>query len=248
METRPNSNTLTCASCGKHVDAPARFCGFCGQELAAQSRATPLASSQYAELSVPAASYLIPTQRVLLMTLVSHGLYFFYWFYLTWKHYQEHTGEEAYPVWHALSLLVPIYSLFRIHAHMRSFRDLMNEASVPTSINALMTVFLIFGTWLMDLAALQINGGIAGAAPVSEWGPWAAFGLTVLSILILAGVVTHVQGNLNRYWQNISHGPLSPARIYPSEVFFCMIGVLTWIATFSVLLGLVDPLPTPDPQ
>ena len=111
-----------------------------------------------------------------------------------------------------------------------------------------MAVLLIFVTWSLDLAALQLNGGIAGAAPVYDWGPFAAFGLTLVSILILAGVVTQVQGNLNRYWENISHGPLSPARIYPSEVLFCMIGVLTWIATFSVLLGLVDPLPTPDPQ
>ena len=248
METRPDSDTSICASCGKHVDATARFCGFCGQEIAVPSRATRPTSSPYLELSVPATSYLLPVQRVLLLTLVSHGLYFFYWFYLTWKHYQEHTGEEAYPVWHALSLLVPIYSLFRIHAHMRSFRDLMGEANVPTSINAGMAVLLIFVTWSLDLAALQLNGGIAGAAPVYDWGPFAAFGLTLVSILILAGVVTQVQGNLNRYWENISHGPLSPARIYPSEVLFCMIGVLTWIATFSVLLGLVDPLPTPDPQ
>ena len=30
--------------------------------------------------------------------------YLFYWFYLTWRQYRDHTGDTAYPVWHALTL------------------------------------------------------------------------------------------------------------------------------------------------
>ena len=69
-------------------------------------------------------NYLPPT-RILLMAVLSYGLYLFYWFYLTWKQYRDHTGREAFPVWHALTLVVPIYGLFRTHAHVRSFKELM---------------------------------------------------------------------------------------------------------------------------
>ena len=46
--------------------------------------------------------------RILVMAVLSFGLYLLYWFYLTWKQYRDQTSQEAFPVWHALSLLVPI--------------------------------------------------------------------------------------------------------------------------------------------
>lgn len=53
----------------------------------------------------------ISMRRILFMTIASYGLYLVYWFYVTWKQYKDNTGERAYPVWHALTLLIPIYNL-----------------------------------------------------------------------------------------------------------------------------------------
>jgi hypothetical protein len=55
-------------------------------------------------LGVREMDVLISPARVVLVSALSYGLYLVYWFYLTWKHYRDHTGREAYPVWHALSL------------------------------------------------------------------------------------------------------------------------------------------------
>ncbi|MDP6072696.1 MAG: hypothetical protein QGG34_14250 [SAR202 cluster bacterium] len=55
---------------------------------------------------------------------------------LTWKQYRDHTQEVAFPVWHASAIgTVPVYSLFRIRAHMRVFRELMLQAGQATTIS-----------------------------------------------------------------------------------------------------------------
>ena len=246
MDTRPGSDMLTCANCGQTVERSARFCGFCGREMESRRLVTPPVLTPQDDprsvaFRVRDTSYLIPTRRVLLLTLASHGLYFFYWFYLTWKHYRDHTGEEVYPLWHALCLIVPIYSLFRIHAHMRSFRSLMEATGAATTINPGMTVLTILATWVLDLAAVQLNGGWAGSAPPYSWGPLVGLALTILSISILGGVITHIQGNLNYYWENVKGSPLAPAGIGAWEVVLTMVGALTWIATISLLTGVVEP-------
>ena len=39
--------------------------------------------------------YRVPLQRVLIMSVVSAGLYLLYWFYLTWKHFRDSTDRDA---------------------------------------------------------------------------------------------------------------------------------------------------------
>ena len=242
METNPRQHTIECPACGNAVEPSDRFCGFCGAELAAAPRQAW--ETAPAPFTLPRdESYLIPTQRVLLMTFISHGLYFFYWSYLTWKQYRDYTGDIAYPVWHALCLLVPIYNLFRIYAHMRTYRDLMGVAGLPTTIGAGMAVALIVLSSLLDLTGAYLNGGITGTMPVAGWAPMAAFALSLVSLAVLAGLLSHVQGNLNHYWENANGGPLPAARIGTGEVIFALIGVLAWIIIVATLLGILAPEP-----
>lgn len=52
----------------------------------------------------------ISMTRIILLVIASYGVYPIYWMYRTWKQYRDHTGAEAYPVWHALTQLVPNYT------------------------------------------------------------------------------------------------------------------------------------------
>ena len=94
----------------------------------------------------------ISSRRLLGMLVLSYGLYLFYWFYLTWKQYRDHTGQEGFPVWHALTLFVPIYKWFRFHAHVRVYKELMINSGVPNSLSPIWTVVvMIIASWLFLL-------------------------------------------------------------------------------------------------
>ena len=54
--------------------------------------------------------------------------------------------EQVFPVWHALSMLVPIYQFFRLHAHVRVYQELMAQRRVPSTLNAMRTVGLFAAT------------------------------------------------------------------------------------------------------
>ena len=95
--------------------------------------------------------------RVLVMSVLSYGLYLVYWFYRTWKQYRDHTGTEAYPVWHALTLFVPIYGLFRTHAHMRCYQELMVKDRVATTISPGGAVVLVLISSAVDWASLRMS-------------------------------------------------------------------------------------------
>lgn len=221
-----------CTHCGAQVPPSTNFCGACGRALA-MGEAGVGAVPQVPPGTPQILPYHITSSRVLFNSFLSFGLYLFYWFYLTWKQYRDHTGTEAYPVWHALTLLVPIYGLFRIHAHMRSFKELMVTAGLPNTISPGWAVVLV-----------QIPGALGWLSFWASSGqrtPQAAmlfFILNVISIALIAGLLLQVQGNLNRYWTSLGQVRTTKAEVGVGEVVFGVIGVLAWIGT---LLRLVSP-------
>ena len=240
METRPNTDPAPCNNCGTVNEPSARFCGQCGAEIAVP--AVRDKSSHPATTLDRDSSYYIPGQRIVVMMALSSGLYFFYWLYITWKQYQEHTGEEVYPVWHALTRLVPVYGLFRIYAHMRAFRELMDTANVPSSILPGPIVFIVLGSDIMNLLALVLNGALTGE-PATESMSNFALAINILSLAFQAGILWIVQRNLNVYWVYKNGGPLPPARFSTGEIALAAIGTAGWMLTAALLFGYIDPAP-----
>ena len=115
-----------CSSCGEVNAAESNFCSNCGSgkfkdippRLAARlgSEARRQASDPQAHASL---GVRLLTGRVVVLSALTAELYVFYWFYLTSKQLAAETGEDHHPVWHALTLFVPFYNLFRMHAHVR---------------------------------------------------------------------------------------------------------------------------------
>ncbi|MFH1140479.1 MAG: hypothetical protein V1724_02160 [Chloroflexota bacterium] len=186
---------------------------------------TPVAATPLATI--------IPIERVILMSVISCGLYLFYWFYVTWKHYRDHTKKEAYPVWHALTLFVPIYFLFRTHAHVRSFKELAASAGVPTS---LLPGGVVVGVMLF----LALNPVLFRANYSSSTDDFAVsiLVLDILSIVISTFVLVHVQRNLNAYWRSIKEVTASSVKTGIGEIVFGILGVLSWVGTIVSLAGL----------
>lgn len=61
--------------------------------------------------------------------------------------------------------------------------------------------------------------------------------LKIISIAIVAGLLTQVQSNLNQYWASVAKETLVDARIGVGEAIFGLIGILLWINTFALLLS-----------
>lgn len=220
-----------CTHCGVEYGQPANFCNRCG-------RALPVAAAR--ESSVAAATplelpYYLSLNRIFFMTALTFGFYLYYWFYLTWKQYRDYTGSEAYPVWHALTLLVPIYNLFRAHAHATAYRDLMRDADIPGSIKAWLAVVL---TLIAEILAFA-------ASFRAYFNPEALTQDSVVSIFIIEAIaavavialLVHLQSNINRYWHSRPNGRVRSARIGVGEVIFGIVGALLWLSGLATIFS-----------
>ena len=209
-----------CTNCGTEIGATYDFCNACGAAVA---------------VSAPV-GYPISINRIVGLVILTYGLYLIYWFYLTWRQYKDHTGHEVYPVWHALTLLVPVYGLFRTHAHMRSYNELISKYGLLGGISVGWVVAAVLVSIVLDNAALEITGGFQfeyytfGAA-------LAAAIIYMVSMMLVIWTLKHVQTNLNRYWSSLENVKFAPSKVRVGEVVFSIIGLLAWSDTISGLLS-----------
>ena len=180
-------------------------------------------------------SNLLPLGRVLALVFASYGTYLFYWFYLTWKQYKDHTGAEAYPVWHALTLAIPIYAWFRLHAHGKTIQSLNAHAgrNADAIIPIVPVLLFLFSNGLIGVSDYLL--------PLPSDDQTLRSGLTGLFLILAAMAVTyllisHLQRPLNDYWQQVEPPGLPIRQLpRPGEVVFVLIGLLYWIGSFYAL-------------
>ena len=220
-----SGDSLVCQRCGAGYAPDHRFCGSCGVELhppavtpatagdidrlagapyvpdnSAPARGSaPLASDPtYAGPRDDAFPYYIPTGRIIALTVLSSGLYIFYWMFATWRQYRDHTGEIAFPVMHALCLLVPIYQFFRLHAHMRVYQELMEHRGVPTTLSPARIVLIYLGVVLLGMVSLILPA--EGPLTASQQAAYIA--INVGQVTLVSWILWHAQTNINRFWQH----------------------------------------------
>lgn len=174
----------------------------------------------------------ISSTRIILLSGVSMGLYWLYWMYRTWKQYSDHTGAVAYPVWHGLTQLVPIYGFFRFHAHIRTYRELMQGRGLPDNLNlAALTAIVVINT-IVGFSA----GGLNNSDLVSLGVRLVMFVVQLATVAVAIGVMCRVQSNLNRYWDDVDHRLMQSARFGKGEIVCIVLGVLIWIGTIAGII------------
>ena len=200
--------TKVCAACGAENTSDSNFCNSCGAELSTAGEPVRMSAVR------------LSPGRLAVVCVLSGGLYYPYWFYLTWKHLDSETSERHHPVWHALTQVVPIYGLFRLHRHMSVIKELVLRSGGHTEFSPGVPVVLMLVIWGLNLASLR-----QADLPVTVM-------LAVLSTALTAVLVMWAQGSLNRYWENARSSSLQEARIGAGEVIFVLIGVVGWVVTF----------------
>lgn len=214
-----------CANCDETNTAHANFCSACGaQDFLA---ITTKQSQDPNQPSIPNPESLalnLSTTRLIILSIVTSGVYFFYWLYLTWKQLHNESEEVHYPVWHALSFFVPIYGLFRLHRHILVIRERALLNGIDTSLSTGMSVVLAALYWL-----LVITG--AGAQD---------FGFLIILGFIRLALVTTVmvwaQSTLNKYWLSSRGQNVGDMPFRGGEVGFVLSVVLLQL-TSAMILG-----------
>ena len=221
-----------CPYCKTEFLPDHNFCGTCGTDLL-----SVVNQMNEPNQRVQVQPYYISPTKIILMAFLTNGLYLFYWFYVTWKHYQDTTGESVYPVWHALSLIVPIYNLFRIYKHVQTFKTLMSDRNLPNSLHPFWTIILFIVLSLLDWFSFQnaIND-ITNRTIVT-----ASF-LNLLSAVALSGMLIQLQKNFNDYWDSLleavsGKSNLTAAKITMPEIILVGIGLLTWLEPLMLIFN-----------
>lgn len=230
-----------CAHCSAVNEPDAHYCSHCGAALSADGviphQVVPPPAPDDPGAALGPESNIIPMPRLLLLTFGSYGSYLFYWHYLTWKQYHDQTGNEAYPVWHALALGVPIYNLFRIYAHAKACRYLAATAYLPDTVIPILPVLL----FLFSGATLNAGDFLLGDSETTSLGQaLASLLLHLTAMTSIAFMLSHMQRPLNRYWQRTEQ-PGRPLRksLRAGEAVFLIVGLLFWLATILAIGGAI---------
>lgn len=173
--------------------------------------------------------YHLSTPRIFALSLISFGLYLFYWVYRTWDQYREHTGANVYPVWHALAMLVPIYGWFRFYAHCKAYRDLMEERGVPHDLKmAPILVILIIATAAWSPVPTQWLNTYWGEDGISVIIDLILDVGSLVGMLVATVMVCRVQANFNRYWAAVDGELANRARLGRGAMVLAALGVILW--------------------
>ena len=210
-----------CANCGEINSTASQFCSNCG--VSEFNEVPPGLRDQLGDgaESTRSSAVIISGNRVVLASFLSLGLYFFYWFYITWKHMASEIEGDNYPFWHAMTLNVPIYGFFRMHAHIRTINELAASQSVASTIAPGLAVVLLVLSTILNF----VSFGIANNA--------ALILITLISTTLITVPMTMAQRVLNLYWgKALSPGSVRYARIGVGELIIVIIGIFGWILLF----------------
>lgn len=111
---------IFCIKCRNENLAEAKFCGKCGQKLNAvnfleNDDEISKADIKNTEEIRKTEYYAIPTNRFILYSILSFGIFNFFWFYNNWVAVKKNQSEESdiYPFWRAWFSIFFSFSLFK---------------------------------------------------------------------------------------------------------------------------------------
>lgn len=166
--------------------------------------------------------------RIISFTVVTAGLYIFYWLYVTWKQIRDRmettdSGEKLFPVWHSLTMLVPVYGLFRLHRHVELIQNMAHRSEIATSLNPKLVVLLMVLNQILGITSSGVQNLVF------------LFLVNFISLALITTSIIWTQATLNEYWYVSGAENEREMPIQLGEVVFALIGIILW---GSVIFGL----------
>jgi hypothetical protein len=202
---------MFCGKCGIENSKDSNYCPVCGEQLVKRkTSSTPLISTtqQYSNAQ--------PVLHFVLLSILTFGIYEFYWFYRNWKHIKVHKNLDIRPGWRTVGLFIPIYGIVLAYRQLREIRDFSKELRIDKTYSP---GWILFG-WLTLNALWKL--------PDPFWF------LSFLSVVPLAVV----QGVLNSYWKKEQPGFTERTKFSGGQIAILVIGGIWWIL---LLIGTLSP-------
>jgi hypothetical protein len=167
-----------------------------------------------------------PVWVVAALSFLTLDLYGIVWIGLSWAELKrERNDPNMHPWWHALTLVVPFYGLFRIHAHFRTLNELLAGIGLTRRVPPGRAVIAIVVS-----AAI----GRIGSLPMS---PVATLVLLIVSGALFALPIALGQRSLNEYYGALPMENI-PTNARWFEWVILAIGAALW---FLIVLGSLAP-------
>jgi hypothetical protein len=165
--------------------------------------------------NVGATVYTSPAWLPFALTFVTGGAYLIVWAGRSWSTMKRERGDsEMRPVWHALSLVVPLYMVFRVHAHFRTLNELLSGIGARERANLAVAVGAFAGFPLTFIATGTFRTGLRD-------------GSILLIAALCAGVVAgYGQHYLNAYLSSRSGSALVSRVDAPQWIALVVFAVL----------------------
>lgn len=224
-----------CGSCGAARESMSvRFCRQCGAAFATTGTigAAPVMPFGAAPLR---GARRRPRPLVTLLGSLGNATYAFFWLWMSWRELKRISGDASMrPFWHAVAMFViPLYGLFRFHAHFRTIDELLEAARVPVRAGAGLLTLVFF----LLVSVLYGSLGVAAAAAASG----SAATLALPSLVIVASGYGYIVGSgqaaLNAYYRSLG-GVEVPERGHALEYLFVLLFALSFAAqVFASVIG-----------
>ena len=188
VELATTSAPSYCRQCGASWGSPTdQNCSSCGTRLEGMPSEDPRTPSAALPLTAP----MEPRSLLLIVVLsvVTVSIYFVVWLGLTWSEMKRELRDDTmHPVWHALTIFVPIYGWFRIHEHFVTINFLLDRTGGASRVNP--------GAVVGALVVLAVVGNIANLV-----SPGATIVIWVVTVVVNIVIATHGQSGLNECWR-----------------------------------------------
>ncbi len=181
--------------------------------------APPAADLSTAALHSGATFYVVSKRKLVIMSILTMGLYKIYWSCKQWATFKNSSGEDLWPVPRGLFMIFFVHALFNeVKAHDKDERIRLWNANATAS-------------WLVSLL---VAGHILSYFE-SAFRPWGKFG----SLALLAPIIfflTQAQEQINASCAD-PEGE-SNDRFSLANYAWCGIGLLVWAFSIYALFGI----------
>jgi hypothetical protein len=189
-----------------------------------------IASAAPVQVAPPPAEAVVSRQRpawvVVILTVLTLGIYWFVWFGITWAEMKRALrNDRMHPFAHALSLIVPIYNIFQIYAHYRTLDNLALQSGSSTRVNPWLVLGALFGSAILTNVASLADPSVGAV-------------VSLAGVAVALWVPGYGQAALNAIWRARA-GREVPARLSGGEIATLIVSILLWaLAVFGAIAAL----------